>query len=225
MSDLLEFVQTQRAAGSNIETSVRCALRCPQCQRAWLGWGKSHPRYKEIKTRISEGGDLSLESFEKIIKFSGKHVNLCGQISDPIYWPRLPDAIKMMHDYPFNQLVISTAGHQVNIDWYRNVYETCPKNVVWRFGLDGIGKTSEIYRKGQNSELIWEAMLLGKEYQLRVEWQFIIFEHNVHELDEAKLIAKEHGIPMVIIVTDRDFNGVRPPKEFKAPRNKFEIRV
>jgi hypothetical protein len=225
MSDHLEFAKAQRLGGANIETSVRCALRCPQCQRAWLGFGKSHPRYKEIKTRINEGGDLLIENFEKIIKFANRNVNLCGQISDPIYWPALRDAVIMMKDHPFKRLIVSTAGHQKNIEWYKDIFSVCPQNVIWKFGLDGIGKTSEIYRKGQNSELIWEAMLLAKDMGLQVEWQFIVFEHNVLELEEAKLIANEHNIPMVIISTDRDFNGVKPPKGWKAARNKVEIRA
>ena len=225
MRDHLEFVQYQRSAGSNIETSVRCALRCPQCQRAWLTFGKTHERYQEIKTRINEGGDLSIENFEKIIKFATEHVNLCGQISDPIYWPQLKDAILMMKNYPSKTLNISTAGHQKNIEWYKEVFNTCPKNVVWKFGLDGIGKTSELYRVGQNSELIWESMLLGKKMGLTVEWQYIVFEHNVHELEEAKSIAKDNNLEMIIIATDRDYNGVKPPKEWKADRNKKEFRT
>jgi hypothetical protein len=228
MSDLFEFIQAQKRAGSNIETSVRCSLRCPQCQRVWLTWDKEHPRYKEIKGRISEGGDLSLENFKKIVNFAGTNeysgrVNLCGQISDPIYWPYLKEAIQYMEGKK-QRLTISTAGSHKNIEWYKDLFSVTPKNVTFVFGLDGIGKTSEIYRQGQNSSLIWEAMLLGKEMGLIVEWQFIVFEHNVHEFEDARALAAKHRLPFIAMATDRAFNGVQPPKEWKAARNKKEFR-
>lgn len=224
MSDFREFYLAQKKSGSNIETSTRCTLQCPQCQRIWLTFGKDHPRYKEIKTRISNGFDLPLEDFKKIVEFSENRVNLCGQISDPIWWPHLRDALVLMNDYPTIKLVVSTSAHQRNIEWYRETYEMTPDNVIWRFGLDGIGKTSEIYRVKQDSELIWEAMLLGKEMGKRIEWQFIVFDHNVHEVEEAKALAKEHNMNFVLLKTDRTDNGFKAASGWEAKRNKEEQR-
>ena len=63
--------------GINIDSSHRCPLECPKCQRqAILKRGHKVP-----------GRDMPWEDFIKIAKFFKKGLIFCGQISDPIFNP------------------------------------------------------------------------------------------------------------------------------------------
>ena len=72
-------------------------------------------------------------------------------------------------------------------------------------GVDGFnGDTSRLYREKQNSELMIEAFsLASKKYKLQVTWQFIIFEHNVDELNQAKQLALDSDMAFLEVISDR----------------------
>lgn len=69
--------------------------------------------------------------------------------------------------------------------------------------------TSFMYRKNQNSQLIFDAMMLGKSMGKNITWQFIVFGFNEHQIDVAKQIAKENNIMFKLVLTDRDYGNVQ----------------
>ena len=210
MNDHLEFIKSQKlVARNNIDTSSRCTLRCSTCQRAGLLAPKDSTRYAEIKTKIDNGFDLPLEDAKKLLTFFDRGVMLCGQQSDPIFWINLFDFLEFSKSYPNKYIRIRTAASQKNIEWYRTAFELSHKNVIWIFGLDGLKDTSMIYRVGQNSELLFDAMILGKRMGVNIRWSFIVFKHNEHQLDQAKKFAREYKIHLEFVKSNR--SGVEVP--------------
>lgn len=221
MNDHLEFVNSQRlVALPNIETSSKCSLQCSQCTRAKLLTHKESNQYKEIKARINNGFDLPLKDAEKLLRFFEFGVMLCGQLSDPVFWPDLFDFLEFSNMYPNKTIIIMTAAHQKNLEWYKKAFELSHKNVRWTFGLDGMKDTSMIYRVGQNSELLFDAMVLGRSMGITIDWSYIVFEHNIHQLEEAKEFANTHGIMLNLVKSDRTGGTVKVPNEWKPGRNK-----
>jgi len=226
MNDHLEFVNTQKLSGMpNIETSTRCTLHCPQCTRAKLQLPKDSSKYKEIKTRIDSGFDLPLKDAEKLLRYFNSGIMLCGQLSDPVFWPDLFSFLEFSKSYPDKSIRIMTAASQRNIEWYKTAFELSHKNVTWAFGLDGMKDTSMLYRIGQNSELLFDAMILGKSLGVKIEWHYIVFEYNVHQLDNAREFAGEHGIMLNIIKSNRSGGNVKVPSEWKPGKNKEIITL
>jgi|LakMenEpi03Aug12_release.lakeMendotaPanAssembly.Ray.scaffolds.fasta_scaffold365174_2 hypothetical protein len=224
MTDHTEFINAQKTLGlPNVETSTRCSLRCPQCTRAKLQAPKDSNKYAEIKTRINNGFDLPLEDAEKLLTFFDRGVLLCGQLSDPVLWPDLFAFLEFSKTYPTKNIRIMTAASQKNIQWYKTAFELSHVNVTWVFGVDGMKDTSAIYRVGQNSELLLDAMRLGRSLGLKIEWHYIVFEHNVHQLQEAKEFASTHGIMLNLIKSNRTGGGVTVPLDWKPKRNKEVI--
>lgn len=205
----------------NIETSTRCTLRCPQCARAKLYQSKDSRGYKDTKKRIQKGHDLSLQEAEKLLDFFNQGLMLCGSISDPVVWPNFIDFLKLRKEkYPDRKLRIYTAASQKNIEWYKEAFDLCNYNDVWIFGLDGFEDVSHVYRIGQDSKLMFEAMLLAKSMQIGTDWQFIVFEHNLHQIERAKEFAQQHGINLLLMKSDRTGGGVSVPASWKPARNK-----
>ena len=68
----------------NIDTTIRCTLECPKCQRRGLRrQGKKIP-----------GQDISIDDFMKLTNYFKKGVNFCGQMSDPIFHPKFIDMLR-----------------------------------------------------------------------------------------------------------------------------------
>ena len=221
MNDHLAFINAQKLLGTgNIETSNRYPMRCPQCTRAKLLLPKDSNKYREIKARIKRGDDLQITDAHKLLDFFKRGIFLCGQLSDPVYWTNLFEFLKLSNSYLDKNIEIHTAASQKNIEWYKSAFSLCGKNIVWIFGIDGMEDTGPIYRVGQNSKLMFEAMLLGKAMGINIDWQYIVFKHNVHQLDEARLFAKSHNINLHLVKSNRTGGGVKVPKNWKPNKNK-----
>lgn len=221
VNDHLAFVNTHRKAQPcNVETSTKCPLHCPQCTRAKLQLPKDTQRYKEIKNKINAGSDLSLADAEKILNFFEYGVLLCGQLSDPVYWPHLFEFLKLSSAYSSRSISIHTAASKGNIEWYRSAFELCGKNITWKFGIDGLEDTAPLYRVGQDSKLMFEVMILGKSMGINIEWHYIVFCHNEHQVENARRLVEEHGISLYLVKSDRTGGGVAVPINWKPARNK-----
>ena len=113
MNDHLEFIKSQKLLGlPNIETSSKCSLQCPQCTRVKLQAPKDSNLYKEMKTRIDNGFDLPLQDAIKILRFFDIGVMLCGQLSDPVFWPDVFAFLEFSKSYPHKTIIIMTAASQ-----------------------------------------------------------------------------------------------------------------
>jgi len=221
MSDITSFVDYQKKYKlPNLETSTRCTLRCPQCTRAKLFAPKESSSYRETISRIHNGFDLPLEDATKIFDFFDNGVMLCGSLSDPVYWPSLRKFIQESKKQINKKVQIHTAATQKNLEWYRDIFEMCHPNVTWIFGADGLSDSSMTYRIGQNSKLIFEAMILGKEMQLDIVWHYIIFDYNLNQIEDAKKLAADNDIKLEFVKSNRTGGGVTVPDDYKPKRNK-----
>ena len=87
-----------------------------------------------------------------------------------------------------------------NIGAFRNLAN---KNANWIFGIDGLPKDSHKYRKNQDGEFLFDMMLLNKYLGMRPEWQYIVFDYNKDDIEEAKKIAKRHELKFMLITSKR----------------------
>ena len=82
--------------------------------------------------------------------------------------------------------------------------------VVTIWGIDGLEDTNHIYR--QNVK--WDKLMENISYYMSVggrgAWQFIVFEHNKHQLDMARLYADDLGFFGFLEVNSRKPNPKTP---------------
>jgi MoaA/NifB/PqqE/SkfB family radical SAM enzyme len=151
------YIEEQKKAVFNIETTSRCRLQCPFCQRQRKGG----------KEKVKLAGEMSYEDMRKIYNFTTR-MNFCGQISDPIYHT---DFLKILeikkNEYPNNIMSIRTNGSGKKLSWWEAAYNLCDKTTIWTFGLDGASqKTANIYRIGTNFNEIFKAMIIGTKNKM-----------------------------------------------------------
>ena len=169
----------------NLDISNKCTLECIACSRQTNRFaGNPIPGY-----------DTSISQWTKMCKHF-KVLCLCGQISDPIFNPNLPKFIEIAkeHKIPFISIHTAATAKNKKFDWYKKINDIYPKKVKWKFGLDGFPDVSHIYRTNQDSEFLFDTMVKLKELGAEVEWQFIIFSFNEHQVEDAKKFCKDKKI-------------------------------
>lgn len=225
LSDYEEYLTYQKDRQKlNVETGVKCSLQCPQCRRANLHEPKDSNKYKLIKHQISVGDFMPMDSFMSLLEW-GQDIAFNGTLSDPIFHPNLEEMISTMREWPDVDLVIHTAATHKDLEYYRRLFELSGPNVKWKLGMDGLPGVSEIYRIGQDSNLMFDAIKLAASMGVNVEWHYIIFEYNEYNLEECKQIANDIGVKLMTTITNRNHNGFASPEHLKPQKhNKIIVK-
>jgi MoaA/NifB/PqqE/SkfB family radical SAM enzyme len=174
-----------------------CQAKCPSCPRtdpnkegypkaAWLPL--VHVDFKNW-TNVLQGQDWKDHTFV-----------FCGEHGDPMMHPDITDFVKYGYDNA-NIIHIHTNGGLRQPAWYTEMAELYGKKLFITFSIDGLSqKTSEKYRIGVNWKRSWDNMIafrnqLEKEDRLgKLVWDYIVFEHNWHEIPDVVKQAKELDI-------------------------------
>lgn len=170
-----------------LDASTNCQLKCPSCPTA----------KGEIKKNIG-GGFLKFEDFQKIVDENNSvlHIELSN-------WGEIflnPDLPKILA-YSYQKSVALTASNGVNLNTVKpEVLEAVVKYKVRHLNCSIDGASQEIYslyrRRGDFNQVIDNIKTINhykKVYKSDfpiLSWQFVIFSHNEHEINEATALAK-----------------------------------
>jgi MoaA/NifB/PqqE/SkfB family radical SAM enzyme len=166
----------------NFELSSHCNSKCPQCPRYDI-YGYVH---KDLNVT-----NLSLEIIKKLPLKKLKNltgVSFVGNFGDPLMHPELDEIINFFKE---QKIRISTNASLRNHAWWSNLGKN--KNITVKFCIDGIGKEHELYRRNTSYKKIIENAKSFIQSGGIAEWQFIVFQHNEHQLNEAKELSTQLG--------------------------------
>ena len=180
MSYMIRSAEDAFNSGVNIEISNKCKIKCLAC-----------PRQTNKKNLI---GSYTIPIEEiKVIVDAFPQLSFCGQMADPIYHPDFLELVDYI-DYE-TDVTFHTNGHGFDEDWWWDVFTKCNgKRIRWIFGIDGLPKDSNKYRVLQDGEQVFEMMKLGAQLGLDIRWQYIVFNYNEHDIEEAEQLAKDNNI-------------------------------
>jgi MoaA/NifB/PqqE/SkfB family radical SAM enzyme len=170
-----------------IDVTTACNLQCPFCKTG-------------AKRRGRNPAVLHMADYVRLLEEIGKYLYtiLFYLDGEPVLNPRLPEFIKLAAD---RGVFTSTSSNATLIT------PAVAKGLVTA-GLDHIslsidGTTQEvyeIYRRGGKLEdalrglrNLVEAKRSHGSSKPYIEWQFIVFRHNEHQLAEARTLAKRLG--------------------------------
>lgn len=187
----------------HLELTSKCNASCPMCLRNVLG-GKVNPHLPVT--------ELSLEDVQKILPQETvrglDRLFMCGNYGDPVMARDTLEILRYLRAaHPGLQLEIFSNGGARGADWWADIART---GTQARFSVDGIGEVNAIYRRGTK----WDVILKNMRAFLGAggvgEWDFIVFKHNEHQVDEAKALAKELGFKKINIKkTARFFSNTK----------------
>jgi len=212
----------------HLEVSTHCNAKCPQCERNIQG-GMVNPAVKVQH--------MDFKEFEAIInehRISLEKVLFCGNAGDPMMHPdivRMLDYSRMVCEKPIT-LGMNTNGSIGNVDQWQDIasiMRSVKDYVV--FSIDGLEDTNHLYRKGVN----WRTLMRNAESFIqaggRAHWDFLVFDHNKHQIDQAQQLAKDMGFKWFRVKETKRFkkpelrtafNTVLKPVEFRSRPSEYD---
>lgn len=173
----------------HLEVTQNCQASCPMCDRNMNGEG--------INPHINLD-ELTLEDCKKIFSPSFikqlKTMYMCGNLGDPIVAKDTLEIFKYFREHnPHMWLSMNTNAGARDEAWWTELAKVFGKMGAVIFSVDGLRDTNHIYRQGVN----WDNVVRSAKAFLRAggraRWDFLIFEHNQHQVQAAEAIAKEWG--------------------------------
>lgn len=173
----------------HMETSSVCNAACPMCPRVL------DKNFNEATDAVS----LSLAQVKKLFDVPFirqlESMYMCGNYGDPAAAPDCLDIFRYFREInPDITLGMHSNGSLRNTKWWSElgIILSRPNDYCY-FGIDGLEDTNHIYRVNTSFTKIMEnaSAFIGSGGQ--AHWEFLVFEHNEHQVDTARELATQIG--------------------------------
>lgn len=175
----------------NVEPLYYCNLECPLCDRQVFPFAR----------KGNDAGKLSLELWDRILDEVGDYLYQCqifGQGEPLLDWTRTKEIITRAHQKRIFTL-LSTNSTLVTPTIAAEMPATGLDYLIC--AIDGISQESySRYRVGGNVDKALAGMRLfvkerdRQKSPMQIEWQFLVHQHNIHEMDKAREMAEDMGV-------------------------------
>ena len=194
-----------------------CNAKCPLCVRTIMiddnNNGRGTPFIKKsIEPELYESIAVGLGEHSKNIEAS-----FCGTTGDAINHPDIDEIIDISQKY-YKKLWIESNASVKSEDWWRQLGN---KRVRMRFAIDGLSDTNGLYRINTNYEKIMANAQAFLDAGGLASWKFIIFDHNEHQVEEARELAKRMGFKNFVAVPSIRFRK----NEIKVKPDMYRARI
>jgi len=204
------------------EITSDCNAACPQCPRNVYG-GQTVPNLPVNRWTVNDLPKMFRSSFVANLDL----VYFCGTYGDPLMNPQvlqIADWFKQRN--PSAKIGIHTNGGVGKMQTYRDLAKVVD---FIAFGIDGLDDTNHIYRR----RVKWNQVMSRAETFIsaggKANWDYIVFEHNQHQIEKARTVAATMGFSEFNIKkTSRFLNRkheVMPYQPVLDKRGKEEYRI
>lgn len=170
----------------HLEITSRCNASCPLCPRNIFG-GRVNPNLPLTELTLSDVKAIFPPDFIQQLHL----MYTCGNYGDPI---AARDTLAVFEYFkecnPHIHLGLNTNGSGKDVEWWRRLAQVVD---YCRFGIDGLEDTNHIYRRGTRWQKIIESAAAFIQAGGKAEWDFIVFRHNEHQVDEARELSVKLG--------------------------------
>ena len=166
-----------------------CNAACPMCARNING-GEDNPQMP--------GTELSIDDIKKIFKpqfiAQLERMYMCGNYGDPIAAKDTLETFAYFREHnPKMMLSMHTNGSAKRPEWWAELAATIGRKGYVVFSLDGLEDTNHLYRQNTKWSKIMENAQAFINAGGRARWDFIVFAHNEHQVEEAEALANKMG--------------------------------
>ena len=166
-----------------------CNASCPMCARN-LNGGEVNPHLNNRELSIADIERIFPVDFVQQLK----RVYMCGNYGDPAVASDTLEAFAYFREHnPQINLSMHTNGSMKKPEWWAELAQVIGKKGYVIFGLDGLEDTNHLYRQGT----VWKNIMRNVEAFIaaggRARWDFIVFAHNEHQVEQAEQLSKDMG--------------------------------
>lgn len=174
----------------HLELTSKCNAACPMCARNIHGaWDNPN----------LEMGELTLEEiktiFDEDFLWDLNRIYLCGNYGDPMVAKDLIPILRYFREVnPDISLGMHTNGSGRTAQWWTELAELfqSPGSTLV-FSIDGLADTNHLYRRRTRWTKIMESVKAFIGAGGHAGWEYLVFEHNQHQIEEARGLAAELG--------------------------------
>lgn len=172
-----------------IEVTTYCNAACPQCPRNING-GEINP-YLKLEHLPRE---IINQAFTQELCTRLRQIFFCGSYGDPIMHPEFLDIV-----WDFRQksrtlwLYMHTNGSAHDREYWTELAYLLNGFGQVDFNIDGLADTNHLYRKNTNFDKIISNAESFIKAGGNAKWNFIVFEHNQHQVEEARKLSQDLG--------------------------------
>jgi len=170
--------------------------------------------------------ELSLDDCKSIFspEFIGQldTMYMCGNLGDPIVAKDTLEVFKYFRQHNDKMwLSMNTNAGAKNVIWWKELANVIGRMGTVIFSVDGLSDTNHLYRQNVNWANVERNMRAYIDAGGRARWDFIVFGHNEHQLEEAEALAKEWGVERFQLKkSGRFFDANSQSKDFHQARNR-----
>ena len=194
-----------------IDPTNHCNLKCPLCV---TGEGDTSVEY----------GLFKLDKYKKVVDIFSKWAQNIQLFSwgEPILNKSFVEMIRYTSQKPHKIRTITTVNLNATNDEQIKGLLTSSLDAL-HVSIDGV--TQEVYEKyrvGGNLETVLnnlKKLIAAKKLynsSTKVQWDFIVMKHNEHQIEEAKKMASDFGVPIQIYAV-----GIHLKKDTDVPLNEL----
>jgi MoaA/NifB/PqqE/SkfB family radical SAM enzyme len=142
--------------------------------------------------------ELTLEDAKRIFEpefiAQLKTMYMCGNLGDPIVARDTLEIFRYFREHNKDiWLSMNTNAGARDEAWWTELAQVFGKMGTVIFSVDGLRDTNHIYRQGVVWDNVERAMKSFIAAGGRARWDFLIFEHNQHQVEQAEELSKLMG--------------------------------
>jgi MoaA/NifB/PqqE/SkfB family radical SAM enzyme len=214
--------KTKEIEWIDFEITSFCNIKCNGCLR------ETEPAVQSLLNSKYLPYELIVKRFTEEELPNLQIANFCGSVDEPCSHPELFKILDYFKGWKTPPHInIATNGSLKTINWWTRLGEHLKgyKHAV-AFALDGLEDTHHIYREGSNYNKVLNNAKAFIQAGGNAIWQFIEFEHNEHQLEEAEQLSKDLGFfKFKIIRSTRDTYKSNTIKNTERTEKKESSRI
>mgnify|MGYP001369249595 FL=1 len=185
----------------HLEITEKCNAACPMCARNING-GEDNPWLQNAELSLTDIITIFPDQFIQQLN----HMFMCGNYGDPIV---AKDTLKVFKHFrsvnPTIYLSMNTNGSARTKQWWKDLAEVIGTDGYVIFSIDGLEDTNYLYRKNTNWDKIMENAKSFIDAGGIAHWEYIVFEHNEHQVEEARRLSEQMGFQKFQVKTSSRF--------------------
>ena len=199
------YLSLDEITGYELEITSRCNANCPDCSRTTK---------KTLELRNIQLDDFKNWFTKKYVK--NQIFDFCGTLGDASVHKDCLQFVEHLRNNDAKTISVVTNGSTRTPDWWKDLAKM--SDVV--FSIDGLEDTNHIYRKRTNWNKIMENVSAFIDAGGIATWEYLIFDHNEHQIEEARALAKKLKFSEIIFKkTARRFVLGKDTRSYESARN------
>ena len=174
-----------------IDITSKCNSRCPQCPRTFESTMMESPHISQEDFSINLLNKVLLDPYMKDIQ----KIFLNGNYGDFVMYDNPKKLIETFLSYEnISNIKINTNGGAQSKSFWQ--WLGTHLKVFVEFSIDGLADTHSLYRRNTRYDVVLKNARTFIDAGGTAIWSMVVFEHNEHQIDECRSLAKKYGFKM-----------------------------